>query len=68
MAHYDDEEDRDEISTGEWVASTILAHLPLIGKTFKSSLHLGKLKCRLLYSFQLNIQLDAFAIHYTGCI
>ena len=30
MAHYD-EEDRDEISTGEWVASTILAHLPLIG-------------------------------------
>ena len=30
MAHYD-EEDRDEISTGEWIASTILAHLPLIG-------------------------------------
>ena len=30
MAHYD-EEDRDEISTGEWIVSTILAHLPLIG-------------------------------------
>ena len=30
MAHYD-EETRDEISTGEWIASTILAHLPLIG-------------------------------------
>ena len=30
MAHYD-EEDHDEISTGEWIASTILAHLPLIG-------------------------------------
>ena len=30
MARYDDE-DYNEISTGEWIASTILAHLPLIG-------------------------------------
>ena len=30
MAHYD-EEDRDEISTGEWIASTILSYIPLIG-------------------------------------
>ena len=30
MAHYD-EEDRDEISTGEWVASIILSYIPLIG-------------------------------------
>lgn len=30
MAHYD-EENRDEISTGEWVASIILSYIPLIG-------------------------------------
>ena len=39
-----------------------------LAKTFKSSLHLGKSKCRLLYSFQFNIQLAPFAIHYTCCI
>ena len=30
MAHYD-EEDHDEISTGEWIASIILSYIPLIG-------------------------------------